>query len=60
MTEKNITLSIDAKVQSKMYEFIESLAGQVGFDGGAGIIMNITMEKFYLWRVFQNTGQSNI
>ena len=38
---ENITLSIDAKVQSKMYEFIESLAGQVGFDGGAGIIMNI-------------------
>ena len=37
----NIILSIDAKVQNKMYEFIESLAGEVGFDGGAGVIVDI-------------------
>jgi len=38
---ENISLSIDANVQSKMYEFIESLAGEIGFDGGAGVIVDI-------------------
>lgn len=37
----NITLSIDAKVQSKMYEFIETLALSAPFSGGAGIIIDI-------------------
>lgn len=38
---ENITLSIDSDVQSAMYGFIESLALEVGFDGGAGVIMDI-------------------
>ena len=38
---ENISLSIDANVQSKMYEFIESLAGEVGFDGGTGVIVDV-------------------
>jgi len=38
---ENITLSIDSRVQGKLYEYIESLAGQVGFSGGAGTIIDI-------------------
>ena len=38
---ENITLSIDANVQNKMYELIESLSAEVGFDGGAGVIVDI-------------------
>ena len=38
---ENIVLSIDSKVQNKMYEFIESLTEEIGFDGGAGVIMDI-------------------
>lgn len=38
---ENITLSIDAKVESKMYELIENLAKEAPFDGGAGIIIDI-------------------
>jgi penicillin-binding protein 2 len=37
----NITLSIDANVQSKLYEFIEKLALDIPFSGGAGVIMDI-------------------
>jgi penicillin-binding protein 2 len=38
---ENITLSIDARVQSKMYELIEALVDEIGFDGGTGVISNI-------------------
>lgn len=38
---ENITLSIDSRVQSKMYQVIKDIAGRVGFAGGAGIITNI-------------------
>jgi penicillin-binding protein 2 len=38
---ENIYLSIDSGIQNKMYEEIEKLAKQVGFTGGAGIIMDI-------------------
>lgn len=38
---KNLTLSIDAKVQKKLYEAIAGLADRVGFSGGGGVIMNI-------------------
>ncbi|MFQ5661871.1 MAG: penicillin-binding transpeptidase domain-containing protein [Candidatus Paceibacteria bacterium] len=38
---KNITLSIDAQVQSKLYEFIQALALEAPFMGGAGVIINI-------------------
>lgn len=37
----NITLSIDAELQSAFYGYIKSLAGEVGFVGGAGVIMDI-------------------
>ncbi len=38
----NLTLSIDSRVQSKMYESIKDVATQVGFEGGAGVIMDVT------------------
>lgn len=33
--------NIDSKLQSKMYEYIEKLATEKGFHGGAGVIMNV-------------------
>ena len=40
-TGKNLTLSIDSRIQHHMYELIAELAGRVGFSGGAGVIMNV-------------------
>ena len=37
----NIKLSIDAKVQNKLYESIAGLAERAGFSGGVGVIMDI-------------------
>ncbi|MEK7641596.1 MAG: penicillin-binding transpeptidase domain-containing protein [Patescibacteria group bacterium] len=37
----SVNLSIDSKVQSALYRNIESIARQVGFAGGAGIIMDV-------------------
>lgn len=37
----NVKLSIDAKVQSSLYKFIEKLALEIPFRGGAGVIMDI-------------------
>ncbi len=36
-----LTLSIDADLQAFMYEQIELLAGERGFDGGVGLVMDI-------------------
>ena len=38
---ENLTLSLDARVQKKMYESISGLADRVGFTGGGGVIMDI-------------------
>ncbi|TSD03053.1 MAG: Penicillin-binding protein 2 [Parcubacteria group bacterium Athens0714_16] len=38
---EDIVLSIDSKVQNKLYENIKSLSQSVGFSGGAGVIMDI-------------------
>ena len=38
---KNITLSIDSKIEKKMYDSISSMAKSVSFMGGAGVIMDI-------------------
>ena len=38
---KDIYLSIDSRIQKKMYESIYNMATNVGFRGGAGAIMNI-------------------
>lgn len=35
------TLSIDSRVQGKFYDTMAGLAGQVGFQGGAGVIMDV-------------------
>lgn len=35
------TLSIDSRVQSKMYQVIKDISNRVGFAGGAGVIMDI-------------------
>lgn len=37
----NIHLSIDADVQKKLYSAIGDLAGRVGFDAGAAVIMDV-------------------
>lgn len=37
----NLTLSIDARVQHEMYDAIANTAQTSGFDGGAGVLMNI-------------------
>ena len=36
-----ITLTIDSRLQSKLYEYIKELALERGFSGGAGVIMDI-------------------
>ena len=38
---ENITTSIDARVQTKLYELIASLAKDKGFSGGAGALMDV-------------------
>ncbi len=38
---ENIHLTIDSDIQSYMYKTIKNLSKDVGFEGGAGIIMNI-------------------
>lgn len=38
---ENIKLSIDSRIQKKMYESIVNMAQNVGFQGGAGVIMDI-------------------
>ncbi|HTH92868.1 MAG TPA: penicillin-binding transpeptidase domain-containing protein [Candidatus Paceibacterota bacterium] len=38
---KNISLSIDSKVQQTLYDGIQALAQQSGYVGGAGAVMNI-------------------
>ena len=37
----NLTLTIDARVQAKLYSSIKSLAESVGFSGGAGVLMDV-------------------
>lgn len=39
---KNITLSIDSRVQSKLYSSMQGVAERVGFAGGAGVLINVT------------------
>jgi len=38
---KSLTLSIDSRVQNKLYELISGLSAQIGFEGGAGALMDI-------------------
>ena len=38
---KDLNLSIDWKVQNKLYKLIEEVAGKANFQGGAGVIMDI-------------------
>ncbi len=38
---KNIVLSIDSRVQKRLYDSMIDLAGRAGFQGGAGIIMDV-------------------
>jgi penicillin-binding protein 2 len=38
---ENIVLTIDSDIQSKLYEIIEGLVNERGFNGGAGIILNV-------------------
>ncbi len=38
---ENLTLSLDARIQTKMYQSISGLADRVGFTGGGGVIMDV-------------------
>jgi penicillin-binding protein 2 len=38
---ENMTLSIDSRVQSALYDNIRDIATRVGFSGGAGVIMDV-------------------
>ncbi len=38
---ESLVLSVDSALQSKLYEIIKSLATEIGFDGGAAVIMDI-------------------
>ncbi|MFA6295319.1 MAG: penicillin-binding transpeptidase domain-containing protein [Candidatus Paceibacterota bacterium] len=38
---KNITLSIDSRVQSAVYRNLKDIAERVGFSGGAGVIIDV-------------------
>ncbi len=37
----NVTLALDVRLQSKLYDVIAEIATNSGFDGGAGIIMDV-------------------
>jgi len=37
----NLYLTVDAELQERLYQSIEEIANQVGFQGGAGIIMDV-------------------
>lgn len=41
MRGRSLSLSIDSKLQSKFYELIKETAGNVGFQAGAGLIMDV-------------------
>lgn len=38
---EDVTLSVDSRIQNKLYENIKALSQSVGFSGGAGVIMDI-------------------
>jgi len=38
---EDLTLSVDAEIQSVLYKGMQDLAGRVGFEGGAAVIMDI-------------------
>lgn len=38
---EDATLSVDSRVQTKFFESIKNLAGSVGFQGGAGVVMDV-------------------
>jgi len=38
---KNVTLSIDSEVQSELARIIKNLSNEVGFEGGAGALMDL-------------------
>ncbi|MDE2041337.1 MAG: hypothetical protein KGI59_03100 [Patescibacteria group bacterium] len=38
---QNVTLSIDSRVQSELYQSLRDIATRVGFSGGAGVIVDV-------------------
>lgn len=38
---RNLELSVDTEIQNKLYEYIKNIAGERGFSGGAGILMDV-------------------
>jgi len=39
---KDINLSIDSRIQERFYEYMESVAQDIGFRGGAGVLVDIS------------------
>ncbi len=39
---ENVVLSIDSRVQKRLYESMLDIAGRAGYKGGAGVIMDVT------------------
>ena len=44
---ENITLSIDARLQEKLYNIIKSLAEERGFSGGAAVLLDVKTGELY-------------
>lgn len=38
---QSLTLSIDSRIQEKFYEFMKKTADNIGFEGGAGVLMDV-------------------
>jgi penicillin-binding protein 2 len=49
---QELTLSIDSRIQKKLYEEIVGLAERVGFKGGAGAIMNVETGEIIAYTSF--------
>ena len=64
----NVVLSIDSRVSIKLYETMEALSKQVGFTGGAGVIIDVNNGEIlalssypeYSSQVLSNGDQSKI
>ncbi len=54
----NVTLTIDAELQSALYTYIKNLADEVGFTGGGGVIMDVETGEILALTSFPEYDQS--
>ncbi len=55
---KNISLSIDARIQAVLFDGMKALADQSGYTGGAGAIMDITTGELIAFTSFPEYDQT--